>query len=205
MTNYFPNHQLETSKKKRCYETHKDLEIMTPEGKTYTITGGSCAFPFEGYDIYVGFDSNMDISKLHYPWNKGYELLFLIKDQGIPDDGAEFKKLINWLEKKLIAGKSIHLGCIGGHGRTGLVLSALYTQMSKESDAIQYVRENYCNKAVETKQQVKFLMEHYNIEYAKARKVYTSISSDSVGKENKYNKDFGSNYGSKYFGSSFNY
>ena len=205
MTNYFPNHQVQT--KKRCYETHKDLEIMTLEGKTYTITGGSCTFPFEGYDIYVGFDHGMDISKQHFPWNKGQEILFPIKDQNIPDDGKEFKKLINWLEKKLIDGKSIHLGCIGGHGRTGMVLCALYAQMSKETDAIQYVRENYCKKAVETKQQVKFLMSHYNIDYAKARGIYTSISSDTVSDkyQDKGYSHYGANYGSKYFGANFKY
>lgn len=191
---YFPNHQEQNWK--RCYESHPDMEITTPKGDSFLITGGSCIRPFEGYDIYVGFDHSMDISKQHYPWNAGHEIMFPIKDQGIPTDIKEFRKLINWLEEQLIDGKTIHIGCLGGHGRTGLVLSALYTQMSLKTDAIQYVREHYCKKAVETKEQVTFLKKYYKVQDAPSVKTYKSIPATSFGKayRDNCNSHFLGNY-----------
>ena len=185
MTNYFPIHQQKNYT--RCYEKHPDMEITNTKGKTFSITGGSCIYPFSDYDIYVGFDYSMDISEQHYPWNEGQEIMFHIKDQHAPDDIGEFRKLIDWLQKQLQSKKKIHLGCIGGHGRTGLVLCALYTQMSKEKDAIQYVRKNYCKKAVESREQINFLRKYYKVKDAPATKSYTSIPADTFGKKYRSN------------------
>jgi hypothetical protein len=188
MTNYFPNHQeLQEKTYKRCYESHPDLIITNPKGHSFLITGGSCVNPFEGYDIYVGFDQMMDISKQHYPWHDGYEVVFPIRDGHAPEDVEEFKKLVDWLEVQLVNGNTIHLGCIGGHGRTGLVLSALYAQMSGKADAIQYVRKHYCKKAVESKEQIKFLKKHYKVKDAPSVRTYTSIPASSFGKEYRDN------------------
>jgi hypothetical protein len=60
-------------------------------------------------------------------------------------------------------GKTVHVGCVGGHGRTGIVISAIVAELTGKKDAIQWVRKHYCKKAVESKAQVQFLMKHYGV------------------------------------------
>lgn len=48
-------------------------------------------------------------------------------------------------------GKRVEVGCIGGHGRTGLMLAVLATIIQPDiADAVKYVRENYCPHAIES-------------------------------------------------------
>lgn len=157
---------------KRCYMSHPPLKIGE-----HVIYGGSCIDPVvQDADVYVGFDLGMAKSPMSYPWEKGESFLFHIQDMGVPKDPDQFKKLIEWLAVQLAAKKKVHLGCIGGHGRTGMVLSALVAHMTGEKDAIQYVRKHYCEKAVESAVQVKFLMDHFGVSHAKGHKEYASHS-----------------------------
>lgn len=138
----------------RCYTTHKPLKLPNTD---VVIYGGSCSTPtVNDADVYIGFDLSMSLSKRSYPWNKGHEIYFRVQDMGVPSDAAEYKKLVQWTKKKLDAGQKVHAGCIGGHGRTGMFLAALVS-LYGEKDAIKYVRENYCKKAVEAQSQVDFL------------------------------------------------
>jgi hypothetical protein len=150
----------------RCHTSHKPL----PLGEGLVIRGGSCSSPIEGMDIYVGFDHSMTRHKRAWPWVAGEAFLFPIQDMSAPSDAGEFKSLINYLEASIRAGKKVHCGCIGGHGRTGTVFAALAAQMMGEKNAIQYVREHYCKKAVESKSQVAFLMKHYGVNNAEGTK-----------------------------------
>lgn len=144
----------------RCYETHKPLSL----GNGLVVYGGSCGHPvIHDADVYVGLDYTMDRDTKSFPWNDRISVQFLIPDMGVPSDVAEFKKMITWLSVQLTAKKKVHIGCIGGHGRTGTVLAALVKEMMGIDDAITYVRENYCQKAVESESQVRFLNEHYGI------------------------------------------
>lgn len=148
---------------KRCYESHPALTIKTSQGN-FLIYGGSCAHPVvKDADVYVGFDLSMKSTDKAYPWEPGEEFLYYIQDMNVPADAASFKKFIAFLAEQLTAQKKVHLGCIGGHGRTGLVLSALVTYMTGELDSISYVRKHYCERAVESAQQVEFLNRHYGI------------------------------------------
>lgn len=143
----------------RCYESHPPLKLGG-----HQIYGGSCSHPIiHDADVYVGFDSSMKSSPLALPWNEGESFLFRITDALAPSNPTEFAALIDWLAVQLIANKKIHLGCIGGHGRTGTVLAALTKVMLGEVDAITYVRDNYCKKAVESEAQVDFLVKHFGI------------------------------------------
>lgn len=145
-----------------CHESHPVL--MFGNAKVY---GGSCSRPQPGYDVYVGVDSYMKRQNQVYPWNvaKGgpIEVSFEISDQCAPKNPAEFKKMIDWLMQQLAEGKDVHVGCIGGHGRTGMVLAALVKTIKGEHDAITWVRANYCKKAVESTSQVNFLVKHFGI------------------------------------------
>lgn len=148
---------------KRCYETHPALKL----NDGLVIYGGSCGSPIvEDADIYVGFDYSMAKSPKQYPWVQGESFLFPIQDMHAPSDPVAFKQLIEWTAMQVIAKKKVHMGCIGGHGRTGTVFAALVAHMMGRTDAIQYVRENYCVKAVESKAQVEFLKHHYGVEEA---------------------------------------
>lgn len=157
---------------KRCFHSHKPLKIGS-----YVIYGGSCSSPaVSDADIYVGLDYSIAKSPKSYPWEDGESFLFPIQDMKAPSDPAQFKKLIEWLSVQLIAGKKVHVGCIGGHGRTGIVFAALVKHMLGMEDAIEYVRENYCEKAVESQEQVSFLKTHFGIKEAKPHKHFGSGS-----------------------------
>lgn len=143
----------------KCYESHPALKIGE-----FVIYGGSCARPIvSDADIYVGFDLSIKDSPKAYPWEPGESFLYYIQDMHAPADATSFKKFIGWLAEQLTAQKKIHLGCIGGHGRTGLVLAALVTYMTGELDSISYVRKHYCERAVESGTQVEFLNKHFGI------------------------------------------
>ena len=105
-----------------------------------------------------------------YPWEEGESFLYYIQDMAAPKDADSFKMLISWLADQLVAGKKVHIGCIGGHGRTGTVLAALVKFMTGMEDAITYVRENYCHKAVESSEQISFLSREYGIKPAQPTK-----------------------------------
>lgn len=152
----------------RCYETHKPLPIGE-----FLIYGGSCSSPMvSNADIYVGFDMSMRHTEKQWPWEPGESLLYPIPDMGVPKNVEEFKKLIAWLAVQLTAHKLIHIGCIGGHGRTGTVMAALVTHMTGEKDSITYVRKHYCEKAVESATQVRYLHEHFGIKEVPGAKEY---------------------------------
>jgi hypothetical protein len=78
--------------------------------------------------------------------------------------------MITWLCTQLHAGLKVHVGCIGGHGRTGTVFTAIIAEMTGEKDAIQYVRKYYCKRAVESREQIQFLMKHYGVNDASPTK-----------------------------------
>lgn len=146
----------------RCYESHPVLELGT--GKLY---GGSASHPaFKQADIYVALQSGSYSGRGTDPWDKGkktIEVHYSIMDMKTPYDVTRFKKMVTWLCTQLQDGKNVHVGCIGGHGRTGLVFSAIVAEMLAKKNAIQYVRKHYCKKAVESREQVQFLMKHYGV------------------------------------------
>lgn len=170
---------------KRCFETHPPLKIGN-----HLIYGGSCISPsVSDADIYIGFDMGMRYSLKGYPWNEGESVLFPIQDMGVPKDLEQFNLMIEWIAVQLAAQKKVHLGCIGGHGRTGLVLAALVKHMTGEVDAITYVRDNYCQKAVESTAQVEWLNKNFGITPVAGAKEYQGKHGGSTDRFNdRYGK-----------------
>jgi len=151
---------------RKCYEGHPPLTIGD-----FVIYGGSCSSPVvSDADVYVGFDYGHAKTPQSYPWMPGDSFYFPITDMHAPSDFAQFKNLLTYLSVQLTAQKKVHIGCIGGHGRTGTVLAALVATMTGELDAINYVRKHYCEKAVESKAQVDFLVKNFGITSAPAAK-----------------------------------
>jgi hypothetical protein len=143
----------------RCYESHPALKL----GKG-TLYGGSARFPVKGADIYVVLQAGDMNGYQSDPWEKQkvVEIGYLIPDMQAPPNVPRFQKLVTWLCTQLQAGKTVHVGCIGGHGRTGTLISAIVAELGTK-DAIQWVRKHYCSKAVESPAQVAFLQKHYGV------------------------------------------
>lgn len=177
----------------RCYESHPVIQLGA--GKLY---GGSCSNPMvKTADVYIGLDGWMSFQKPKYPWAKTEagpeEVSFKISDGCAPSDEKNFVLMIDWLTEKLEAGKTVHVGCIGGHGRTGMVLAALVNRVMGEEDAITWVRKNYCKKAVETKVQVKFLHKYFGIKEVGGSRSHSS-GVGGVGGAAGYGGTYGGTY-----------
>lgn len=82
-------------------------------------------------------------------------------DFGIPNDlDALREALVNLLDRAR-SGDSVEIGCLGGHGRTGTALAWLAVATGTHpEDAVDWVRANYCKKAIETDEQ-RALVEHF--------------------------------------------
>jgi hypothetical protein len=144
-----------------CYKSHPALELV--DG--LEIFGGSCLSPVMDADIFIGFDSGMRHTLYGMPWSDGHEVEFYVADHSVPrkDEIREYKKLVAWTIDELRAGKLIHAGCIGGHGRTGMFFAAIVKEMGISNDAITYVRKHYCGNSVESREQVDFLAKHFGV------------------------------------------
>lgn len=143
----------------RCYESHPVLELGG--GK---FIGGSCLHPMSAEaDIYIGFERSMAVTNGNLFAGGPQHISYPIPDRMAPEDAESFKALVLYIKQALAQGKTVHAGCIGGHGRTGTFLAALVKEVRGEEDAITWVRTNYCKKAVESTAQVQFLAEHFGI------------------------------------------
>lgn len=152
---------------KRCADTHPPLKVGA-----FLIYGGSASHPVvRDADLYVSLQGGSTSGLISDPWDEKHvtEIQFSIIDGHAPRAAEllRFQKMVEYICNQLQIGKKVHVGCIGGHGRTGLVLSAVAAALG-EKDAIRYVRKNYCKKAVETNVQVKFLVKHYDVLTASA-------------------------------------
>jgi hypothetical protein len=163
-----------------CYHSHTPLVMEDKEsGNFYTIYGSSCSHPtVDDADIYIGFAYETTNPSRIFPWEEGYKAVvtvpYPITDMQPPSNAKDFHGLIDWVCNQLRAGKKIHAGCVGGHGRTGTFLVAVVAQMTGMKDAIQYVRKNYCHKAVETQSQISFLMKEFGVSEADATKKFST-------------------------------
>jgi hypothetical protein len=154
----------------RCYHSHPALKLP---GTDKVIYGGSCSSPtVANADVYIALDGGFRPTSKSHPWrNEAIEVCFPITDMSVPSDPAEFKQLVTWTKGQLDAGKKVHCGCIGGHGRTGMLLAAIVAEYG-EKDAVNFVRQHYCKKAVETNAQVAFLSTHFGVKKVGGTKSY---------------------------------
>lgn len=163
---------------KRCAHDHPTFEFGE-----YKIDGGSILSPHvKDANIYIGFDRGMRFSKMRWPWTEGDELLYPIQDMGVPADLDNFTKLLDWTLENITAGKKVFCGCIGGHGRTGLFLTALVLRTEFEvDDALKFVREKYCKKAVESSEQIEWLKKNFGLKTNESPTKKVVPSSTSYG------------------------
>lgn len=118
-------------------------------GKSLVVTGG----PFDAYP-YTGLDVGICVRAEDVP--PGVDAHVPIRDFDVPQDEAKLRQVLLWAFKAAIDGRSLYVGCMGGWGRTGLFLS-LMAKVAGVTEPIGYVRVNYTPRAVETREQEKFV------------------------------------------------
>lgn len=182
------------SKPVSCWASHPPYLISDDEG-CHEIIGGSCTSSYPDVDVYIALDGGGCKGKRSYPWHEGVDIYFKIKDMGVPEDLDEFKNLLSYTAKAMRAGKSVFVGCIGGHGRTGLFLAALTKFMTGEKDAIKKVRKEYCKKAVESQKQIDWLNKHFKITKAEPTKKSFSAWSSKGSTQKNFTDAWGSETG----------
>lgn len=159
----------------KCYESHKPYTVGG-----LTFHGGSCITPaVKDADVYIGFDRNMTF-RPYRPWHDETpkpDVYFHITDMSIPTNPDEFKRLCEWAIEQAKAGKKVHAGCIGGHGRTGMFLALVTHLIDPSLNAIDHVRAEYCSSAVETAQQEKFLMTNFGVKAPQSAGKHTTLGS----------------------------
>lgn len=161
------------------FQQYKTLPLFIQD-KSYLVYGGSCYDTnIEGLNIYLSLDTEQPVYDWEQPWHPSYQqfdkkhIRFPVLDMFIPDNSHDFKACISYIAEQVLLDKKIHIGCIGGNGRTGLFLSALTQTLMGNTlnhydadNAVEYVRKYYNPKAVETVSQLLFLKQVYGINFS---------------------------------------
>jgi hypothetical protein len=85
-------------------------------------------------------------------------------DQGAPGDIKSFYAMMEWILEQASKGLHVDIGCMGGHGRTGLVLASLLVIQGMDPwDAIKKIRTDYCQEAVESYTQEQFVGKFWSL------------------------------------------
>jgi hypothetical protein len=80
------------------------------------------------------------------------------EDHGVPADGSEAARRIRDAFARARDGETVEIGCLGGIGRTGTVLSCMAVLAGVDpAHAVAWVRRNYRPGAVETRDQERWV------------------------------------------------
>jgi protein-tyrosine phosphatase len=127
--------------------------VVLPDGTEVTAVSFDARDPYArdrppDYGLYLD-------SRWQPPWP--HDLLDW-PDFGVPDDAAPVDTALRALLDRARAGERVEIGCLGAHGRTGTALAGLAVLSGQPaSEAVGWVRDNYCERAVETAEQEAFV------------------------------------------------
>ncbi len=80
-------------------------------------------------------------------------------DFGVPENATQVVAGLRAMLDRARGGERVEIGCLGGHGRTGTALACLCVLIGHPpSEAVAWVRANYCVSAVETAEQEAFVV-----------------------------------------------
>ena len=79
-----------------------------------------------------------------------------IKDFDVPQSTIAVETALKQALGAALGGRQVYVGCMGGWGRTGLFL-ALLAKAAGVERPVDYVRQNYTVRAVETEQQYRYV------------------------------------------------
>ena len=140
----------------------KCMHYRTPvviDDKTIYVTG-SQYLTQKGYvpmDHAVFLDAPTWTAALENPYAEDTVVFDWPDFQAVDLDN--FKGLLLNVAQRVVSGNTVEIGCIGAHGRTGTLLAGLLiaTEDFDAINAVEEIRERYCDKAVETKVQHELL------------------------------------------------
>jgi len=138
--------------------------------------------------------ANSEISdRLNRKMKRSIEFIYLDwDDYTAPPVGLDFWQELKTLIKEK-QWKTIALGCVGGHGRTGTAICALMIAHGYSAEsAIKNVREIYCKKCVENESQRRYLYELSGEEYVPPAIKITpeERSTNPYSRELEFTSDF---------------
>lgn len=123
------------------------------------------------------------IPTIYVPWYDG---------RGLPQPTLHW--LITTILDEMEKGKLVELGCGGGHGRTGTILTCLLIEAEglDPKDAINEVRKRYCEEAVETISQVTSIYAFAGEDWLRATNEWAMLdTSQSIyGGQSWYGEDW---------------
>ena len=132
-------------------DRHAQTQVPLPDGETSvyctSLSKASECEVVPDFALYMDMGWRPDGLAIMLPW----------RDYGMPQVSDEFadyaiKEAFAWAK----SGAFVELGCIGAHGRTGVVLAcmaALADPLMTGPECVAFVRTAYCHHAIETKEQ----------------------------------------------------
>jgi protein-tyrosine phosphatase len=138
----------------RRFEMHRHRSsVVLPDGTELTAVSFDAVDPYTrerlpDYGLYLDHRWQPPWTHDHVDW----------PDFGLPADPAGVVSALKAALDRARAGERVEVGCLGGHGRTGTALACLAVLSGHPpAGAVDWVRANYCDKAVETAEQEAFV------------------------------------------------
>jgi protein-tyrosine phosphatase len=135
-------------------EIHRHRSLITlPDGTRVTAVSFDPEDPYNrdsepDYGLYLDHRWQPPWPHNHLDW----------PDFGVPATMPPVLAALQSVLAKARAGERVELGCLGGHGRTGTALACLAAMTGQPADtAVDWIRANYCGKAVKTTEQEEFV------------------------------------------------
>jgi len=140
----------------RSFEVHRHRSVVVlPDGTTVIAVSFDAADPY-ARDELPDFGLYLD-ERWQPPWTHAH---IEWPDFDVPTRSAQVVAALRDVLGRARAGERVEVGCLGGHGRTGTALACLAVLSGLPADdAVAWVRANYCDKAVETREQEAFVLE----------------------------------------------
>lgn len=158
----------ENKRNQPAHQSHAPQEVITGEGwGIYCGTRDYCMHRLNEFDVVLNLtqhsikeEHTIPIPELAKYSNGGYTCTEIVLDW--PDMGVVSFGLDWWLD--LLAYVQTNklkmlVFCVGGHGRTGTAIASMLIAGFNYSakDATDWVRKNYCHRAIESKRQDDYL------------------------------------------------
>ena len=122
---------------------HRGTEVVFPDGTR--VLASASAFhwigaPAEAPDVGLWLDESWSAHGVVIDWPDG----------GVPRDPDAAAAAIRRAFDAARRGERVEVGCVAGHGRTGTALACMAVLAGVPGEeAVEWVREHYCEKAVE--------------------------------------------------------
>ena len=138
----------------RPFESHRHwTPVMLPNGAELWAVSFDADDPYTR-DRRPDFGLYLD-EKWAPPWQHA---IVAWPDFGVPVDLDELRDQLRTVLARAEAKDVVEIGCLGAHGRTGTALACLAVLDGIDAGvAVDWVRENYCERAVETPGQAEFV------------------------------------------------